>query len=74
MIKASVKRTDVIFEELPELNEADAKHNNESNIAAPINIGPVITARIYYVKVKKVFKVRRIIFLQTNGQIVQLHV
>ncbi len=58
MIKASVKRTDVIFEDLPELNEVNGKYNNTSNLAEPVNIGPVITARIYYVKIKKVFKVR----------------
>ena len=55
VIKASVKNTDVVFEDAPEiLNEITQEpFRNDSHVAE----GPVITARVYYVKVKKVFKV-----------------
>ena len=59
MIKATVKRTDAIFDESADiLNEVTQDpFINETHLVEPVNDGPIIKSRMYYVKVKKVFKV-----------------
>ena len=62
VIKATVKRTDAIYEEGQNISNEIIQEpfRNETYVVEPVNVGPIITGRVFYVKVKKVFKVGRI--------------
>merc|ERR1711976_1089300 len=59
VIKATVKRTDVVFSEArqPQYEDvSEAATANQTNLVEIINSAPSVTQRVYHIKVKKVFK------------------
>ena len=59
VIKATVKKTDAIFEDIQDISNEITQEpfRNETHVVEPVNVGPIITGRVFYVKIKKVFKV-----------------